>query len=358
MNIVLVIPSLRQGGAERVMSELANHWTSKGHNVSLIVWGNEDFFYFIHPDVSLYRLNFVNRSLLSNIAQEVMICIKTRSLLRMIRPEFVLSFITVSNAITIIAAFATGLRVYVSDRFNPNKRIAFEKSLLRRCTYKWAAGVIAQTDLAKYRLKQITGNQNVETIPNPVRSIVFTEEAQKERIIINVGRLMPEKGQHYLLNVFAKLNAPGWRLVILGDGRLRPLLESEVARLGIVNHVSMPGAVKDVETWLARSSIFVFSSVSEGFPNALAEAMVSGLPCVSFDCDTGPRDLIEDGKNGYLIPVGDTDGMADRIQYLIDNPGERERLGQEAKLLGVKLNKDTIINKYLEFCSGKVKYHD
>lgn len=216
------------------------------------------------------------------------------------------------------------------DRSNPKKKHPILIRLLRKITYKNATGIIAQTSLSKEQLWKQTKNKNIKIIPNPIREVKLYSNLDREKIIINIGRLVPEKGQKYLLEAFSLLESSEWKLVILGDGPLRQSLTDLAKNLGIQDRLIMPGSVKNVDEWLARSSIFAFSSISEGFPNALIEAMAAGLPCISFDCDAGPRDIIKDGKNGFLIPNKNTHLLTKKLNELIKHPNIAKDISNSA----------------------------
>ena len=351
MKIFLIIPTLKQGGAERVMSELANQFAQKDNlKVHLVLLAKSNDFYKVDDTVIIHRLGFENKSKLNKIFSELATFKNLRKLLKTHKPDAVLSFMEKYNSFTILAAAFLGLQVFVSDRSNPLKKVPQTTEILRKFTYKYATGIIAQTQFAKDVLAAKTKNKNIRVIPNPVKEIQNYPDIAKEKLILNVGRLVPEKGQKYLIEAFSKINEKAdWRVVILGDGPLRSELEEQVNALGLSNQVLLLGAVNNVDEWLAKASIFVFPSISEGFPNALAEAMSAGLPCVSFDCKTGPRDLIENYKNGILVEEKNVEELANSLQKLIDDPILRLRLGTQAIVIKEHLSSDKIAKCFYEF---------
>ena len=219
----------------------------------------------------------------SKVMYTVKTILKLRKRFKSIQPDFILSLMIKSNISTLLASLSLGKNIFISDRSNPKRVQPKIISFLRKLTYRHASGIIAQTTLAKEILLDITGNKNITVIPNPVRRINLNKNSQKEKIILNVGRMIPEKGQKYLLEAFAKIVLSEWKIVILGDGPLYAALEKQAQELGISDRLKMPGVVQDVDKWLSEASIFAFPSVSEGFPDGLSEAMAAGLPCVSFD---------------------------------------------------------------------------
>lgn len=349
MKIFLVIPTLSQGGAERVISELANDFSKKGIDVHLILLAKAEDFYTIDSNITVHRLGFINTGRLQKIFSEFNVFIKLRRLLKEHKPDVVLSFMDKYNIFTILASRFLKLHVFVSDRSNPKLNLPPLLYVLKKITYRYATGIVSQTILSKKIITEFTGNKNVHVIPNPVKKVQLFPEIQREKIILNVGRLVPEKGQAYLLQAFAQLDVSDWKLVILGDGPLRENLEKQIIELGLDDNVLMPGAVNDVDRWLAEASVFVFSSVSEGFPNALVEAMAAGLPCVSFDCEAGPRDIIEHGVNGFLVEEGNIDELVEKIVLLINNITLADMLGSNAKFVRDKYNIDSIGSDYLKF---------
>lgn len=351
-KIFLIIPTLKQGGAERVISELANYFSDNGVDLHLVLLANAKDFYTINPNITVHRLGFVNDGRLKKILSELQVFIKLRLLLKKHRPDAVLSFMDKYNVFTILASRFLDLHVFVSDRSNPKLKLPLLLFILKKTTYRYATGIIAQTSLAKEIIESFTGNKNVRLISNPVKQVQLFPEIPREKIIINIGRMVPEKGQKYLIQAFAKLDVKDWQLVILGDGPLREDLERQVILLGLTDKVVMPGAVNDIDGWLARSSIFAFSSISEGFPNALVEAMAAGLPCVSFDCDAGPRDIIEHGINGFLVEEKNISALVQTIEDLINTP-TLTTVSKNAKFVRDNYSVNSIGQQYLDFLLNK-----
>jgi glycosyltransferase involved in cell wall biosynthesis len=156
-------------------------------------------------------------------------------------------------------------------------------------------------------------------------------ESQR-RLLLAVGRLSEEKRFDFLLPAFANL-APAnqsWDLVILGEGPLRQALETQVQALGLQGRVFLPGRAGNVGDWYRRADLYVMSSRFEGFPNTLGEAMAHGCAAVSFDCDTGPRDIIRHDVDGLLVPNGDTGALVDALACLMADDDLRQRLASRA----------------------------
>lgn len=353
MKVCLIVPTLKQGGAERVISELASQFSQQGVEVHLILLAKAEDFYSIDCNVTIHRLGFVNKGRVQKIFSEIKTFFKLRGLLKEHKPDAVLSFMDKFNVFTILASRFLNLRVFVSDRSNPKLKLRPSLYVLKKLTYRYATGIIAQTTLAKEVIEKLTGNKNVQVIPNPLKKVQLYPGTPREKIILNVGRLVPEKGQQYLLQAFARLQGDDWKLVILGDGPLRDNLETQIINLNLSDKVEMLGAVTDIDEWLAKASIFAFSSVSEGFPNALVEAMAAGLPSVSFDCDAGPRDIINNHVDGILIKSRDIEGFVVQLNKLINDQPIREKIGLNAITIRERFSIEKIANDYLNLLIGK-----
>lgn len=350
-RIVLVMPTLMQGGAERVMSVLANEWVKKGHEVFLVLLVQNEIFYTLDEKVHCVFLGKDNyKNSIDRVLNRIFLFFKFRRFVKKEKPDFVLSFLDQYNIFVIISTLFLKLRLFVSDRSNPLYKIPFSIEILKRILYRNATGIIAQTSLARKILYIKTKHKNIQVISNPLVRRKQKVEVVRDKIILNVGRMVEEKAQHYLMDMMVNINNPDWKLVILGDGPLRSEIEAKIEKCNLNSRIELGGQVKNVNKWFDKSSIFVFSSISEGFPNALVEAMAAGLPCVSFDCDAGPRDLINDGKNGFLVPVGNIDLFSEKVKSLIDNDDLRNQIGSQAIKIQNELNVESIAEKYLDFC--------
>lgn len=151
-------------------------------------------------------------------------------------------------------------------------------------------------------------------------------------VVLGVGRLMPQKDFPTLMRAFAKLRAArACRLMILGEGPQRPALEALAAELGLAGEISLPGFVTNPYMYMARAGLYVLSSLFEGSPNALTEALAVGTPLVATDCPNGPREILEGGRHGPLVPVGDVDALAAAMAATLDHPPDRTALTAAAQ---------------------------
>jgi glycosyltransferase involved in cell wall biosynthesis len=182
----------------------------------------------------------------------------------------------------------------------------------------------------------MVGKEKALVIPNPVprmSNVSVKEENQFPKpFILAMGRFAPQKGFDLLVRAFRKnsVKHPEWSLVILGEGSERLSLEVMATELGIENRIYLPGRYSNPTEVMAEASVFVLPSRYEGFPNALIEAMACGLPSISFDCPSGPREIIRHGIDGILVPPEDVAALADAMSDLITHPEKRERLASRA----------------------------
>jgi glycosyltransferase involved in cell wall biosynthesis len=170
-------------------------------------------------------------------------------------------------------------------------------------------------------------------------------------VVLAVGRLSEEKGFGQLLTAFAALKQryPEWDLVILGEGPERTCLERQLDSLGLSGRVHLPGWVGNPGDWYARAEFYVMSSRFEGFPNTLVEAMAYGLPAVSFDCATGPADIIRDGIDGHLVPPAEgAEGLALAMEILVRKDQTRQRMGNAAVSVREQFSLERVLDHWDE----------
>ena len=266
-----------------------------------------------------------------------------RRVLREVQPAVALSAMHTANVVLALAAHGLpGVRTVGSEHnFPPKAPMGVVWETLRRHAYGHLHAVVALTHECAHWLERHSHARRVPVIPNPVvwplsqhAPLVnpATSCAPGRQILLGVGRLSEEKNFTTLIAIFARLAPlhPDWDLVILGEGAQRAALSAQVQAGGLGQRVFLPGSVGNVGDWYARASLYAMSSHFEGFPNTLVEAMAYGLPAVSFDCDTGPRDIIRHGIDGVLVAPGDVEGMASTLDTLMRDSRARARFAQRA----------------------------
>lgn len=334
-RLILAIHSLAAGGAERVMTNMANYWSEKGWQIIIVTQYDEAPFYPLNAGVK--HVSFGSAQLSDNILKAISrnfaVILKFIKLSRDVKPDLVVSFTTSMNILSIITCKLLNIPVIVSERYNPYKYLPGRPwRIIRRLTYPMADFVVVQSEQARVFFSRFCKEAKVRIIYNPVNSNKTTCDGSERReyMVLAVGRLAFVKGHDLLIKAFAEAGMKGWKLCIVGEGSERGSLERQINELGLANCVFLPGKSDRVEEYYHRASIFVLSSRSEGFPNCLLEAMSFGLPVVSTDCETGPAVIIDNGQNGILVPSEDISSLASAIRYLAKNHRIRTNLGLAA----------------------------
>lgn len=333
-RIAIFLPSLIGGGAERVMVTLANCLARRGLTVDLVAarLGGKYGAYLkdVSPAVNVVDLK----------ASRLVFCLPALvGYFRHTPPDICLSAINQANVLAIVARRLAGkrFRLAVSERNSLANELQGRTlrnrvlPWLMRRTYPFADAIIAVTKGVGDELVSIAGldRRNVITIHNPVpvdhiRRLAAEPTSEIGEypgpLIIGAGRLEAQKDFPTLIRAFALLRAQRpCRLVILGEGSRRPELEALVAELDLSSDVSLPGFAANPYSWMKRADLFVLSSAWEGFANVLAEAMACGTTVISTDCPSGPTEILEDGKWGRLVPVGDAGAMAAAMAAALDD---------------------------------------
>ncbi len=354
MRICCCIHSLGPGGMERVMSELINGFIREhGAEVHVILYGiKRDCFYELDERAVVHRPTFPFTNWHRTWCTLKTICY-LRSEIKAIHPDTVLSFGNYWNNLVLLATRWLNVPVYVSDRSSPLKDMGFLQNHLRIMLYPRAAGIIAQTEKAKEYYDTQFRNVNYAVIGNPVREIPRDNSIKKVNIVLFVGRLIRTKHVDRLITLFNDLNRSDWKLVIVGgeaqNQHVMDELKMLLQQLGNPSNIELAGTQKDVEGYLKRASVFAFTSSSEGFPNAVGEAMSAGLPVVSYDCVAGPSDMIRDGVNGYLVPVFADELFKQRLLELMNSPEKRVKFGSQALNDIQAFSRAQIVEKFYHF---------
>ena len=346
MRISLVISSLSSGGAERVLSNLANYWDAKGHPITIVTLATDAPFYPLSQSIKLDQIDQVTAEGTCFSRRMFQLLKRVYFLRKAIvrsKPDVVLSFVDVMNITTLIACVGLKTPVIVSERINPFFHCipSFYK-LLRMYFYRRAKKVVVQTKSAAAYFETL---KNIDIIPNAVqKSYALTRDFSKPiACITSVGRLCEQKGFSILIQAFAEVSKshPHLILTIYGEGLERSNLELLIKSQGLTDRVFLPGAVADIGKALADTDLFVFPSRYEGFPNALCEAMAAGLAVIASNC-TGNVDVIRDGIDGRLFPVDDVNALVLLMKELIADSEQRQRLAESAITLSDRYSANRI----------------
>lgn len=346
MNILIFISSLSSGGAERVTANLASYWAAKGWQVTVVTLSTSGSDFYALPDnVRRISLNLLKESpnpvigLFNSLSRVWAL----RRVLSRTKPDVALAMMDKNNILLALASIAIkGWCPIGSERIHPPRYpLGRAWEWLRRLTYRRLDAVVALTHESAVWLRRHTSARHVPVIPNAVpyplpssapRLARPKKERPGERWLLAVGRLVDQKGFDLLIAAFQKLASrfSHWRLFILGEGPMRGGLERQIEEAGLQGRVALAGRAGNVGEWYEAADLYVMSSRFEGFPNTLAEAMAHGLPAVSFDCDTGPRDIIRHEVDGLLVPPGDLDALTEALARLMADDALRQQYAARA----------------------------
>lgn len=219
-----------------------------------------------------------------------------------------------------------------------------------------AVSVLTRADFAAYR-DALGDAAHVVRVPNGIPPRPRVPVGEGARIVVAAGRLVEQKGFDLLIEAFAPVHErhPDWQLHIFGTGPLKAELSARIERLGLAGAVRLRGLSRNLDDEFARASIFALSSRKEGLPMVLLEAMSAGLPVVSFDCPTGPADVVDDGVNGLLVPAEDVPAMTAGLNRLIGNADERAAMGAAAVATAAAYETPVIAAQWEELFTGLVR---
>jgi N-acetylgalactosamine-N,N'-diacetylbacillosaminyl-diphospho-undecaprenol 4-alpha-N-acetylgalactosaminyltransferase len=360
-TILFVINSLGGGGAERVMVTLLNHSANRlsEYRIHLVLLDREEMAYRPPPSIRLHQLD-CSGSVVKGI-------VALRQLIARKRPDVVCSFLTRSNVVSYFASRGTGAALIMSERANTRVQLGggarglISRSLVR-LSYPRADRIIAVSKGVAEDLNRHfhVSPQRVTTIYNPLDVQAIRRAASEDcgvavegPYIVAAGRLQPVKNFELLVRAFAKSRVPG-KLVIAGEGPERPRLEALIQQLGLGGRVLLPGFVANPFPLVARAHIFALSSNSEGFPNAILEALALGVPVVATNCAYGPAEILAgttagevrgltETPGGFLSPVGDIDAFARALAIAAT---ARDRLALKASEQVQQYSPDATTSRY------------
>lgn len=347
--IYFITNALTGGGAERVMSNLANYLVERDYKISFILLNGEGVVYPLDERVKIItRTNKQGRDALAQIKF-------IRKYMKKDGDALFISFFTHQNIYTILASIGTRARVLVSERNNPADSFApkLKKFMdpLRKILYKnhHCKSIVFQTKGARdYFGKKVRSKGIV--IPNPLKKdIIPSYVGEREKTVVAVGRFNSQKNYPLLLKAFMIFSQkhPEYRLEIYGDGALRPQMEDFIERNNLNDKVELCGFCSNVHERIVKAGMYALSSNFEGLSNALIEAMALGLPVISTDHPPGgAKEYITDYENGILTPVGDIEAFANAMCFMAENSEKAIEMGKNASSIRNLLNFDDICQRW------------
>jgi len=343
-EIVFIIGSLDMGGAERVISTLANDFCKEYKTTVVTILSNK---YEYKLDNSINVVNLSENETNRILKLPGLLCGLSRIFKKLDKKNSVIvSFVARINIIVLIANMFIRVPLILSERNDPKNdgRSHFIR-LLTAILYKMSDRIVFQTAYAKNLFSKAIQKMSI-VIYNPA-SVEAEKSTDNEREeIVTAGRLANQKNHILLINSFNRIHDKysEYTLSIYGVGPLKNQLEKHIISLNLQDRVILKGNSFDLHKEIADSAIFVMSSDYEGQSNALLEAMMMGLPCIA--TNTPGTDELLNEKNSMLVDVGDEQQMADAIEYLIQNPNIRKEIGGNAKKVISLIGKDIIISQW------------
>ena len=361
---LLLIPRMCGGGAERVMATIANN-LCREHEVRIVTMTDAESFYLLDSRVTIIGLGQgINRAnklteLYTKAVGGVKGFFALRRMVKKWQPDVMVSFLEETNAIALLLKMlGSKCRLIVSDRNDPTTYGRLSQ-WFERHVYRKADVVVCQSEKVTQFFPE-KHRENTTVIPNPIaaEAIPLRHEGKRRHTVVGVGRLAKQKNFAMLIRAFARLpeRFSDYTLEIYGGGPLEAALNEQIAALGLSERARLMGVKKGVMHHVADAALYVMSSDYEGFPNALAESMASGIPVISTDFSTGvARDLVKE-ENGIVIPVGDEDALLAAMQEMLSREDRWDDMSRANRTLLDTLSEARVMqlwNKALGLENGK-----
>lgn len=354
MRVLFVTSSLTGGGAERVLSVLANSFCEDAtiEKVSIVSIIEDKVTYEINPNVQYYAFNSKYNGKIDRVWKRFRFL---RAITKNEEPDIIISFATQINLYAIFAKLGLSTKLIISERNDPNNDpVQPSVRKLRDIFYRFCNGAVFQTeDAKKYFEHIIRGNKTV--ILNPIKDDLPTPyTGKRDKRIVTVARLHPAKNLPMLINAFASISTlyPEFKLEIYGDGAEKSSLIELSKDKGILEKVIFKGFSQNIHEDINSAMCFVLPSNYEGMSNAMLESLALGIPTICTDCPIGgARMVIRHLENGLLVPVGDEQGLTELMKLVIDNEKLRDTLAENSVKIREELSAGVISNQWMQFIS-------
>lgn len=349
MKVLFITGSMGRGGAERVISIVSNAFIQEGWDVSIM---QLLYNYCDYPLNQKIKVQDASNSRRNQIIDTPRMIYRVRREIEKTHPDTVISFMMTMNIVTAIACIGTRVRFIPSERNDPSMGRSKFMSMLTKFAYSISYRTVMQTERAKNYFSNKIQSKSI-IIPNPVEVNVSADNTNFNRIV-TVGRLTAQKNQSMLIDAFnlIKEDFPDLVLDIYGEGIKRDELEKKIDQYELSSRVHLKGNILDVHQKIKDAGLFVLSSDYEGTSNALLEAMMIGIPCISTDC-AGSDEMIENGKSGIIVPVGDTIALANAISKMLSNQELALEMGKKGKeRVSRKYSSEYVCQKWIKTAKG------
>lgn len=355
---MFVVPTLANGGAERVVSVISSALTQCGAEATVAKYFETQGEYAVHENVRVINLSGGDQAAYARLGKLGLLR-ALRSAVKAEKPDYVIPFLFQVAQLTDLAVMGLPVTVIQSIRINPavGPVHKWARILRDRLVYK-SPCTFVQNEQQKQYFKA-SHRHKIHVLYNPVSEELFSAAPKTPDGIFTVcalGRLSNQKNFPLLIDAFqdAFADTPNARLQIYGEGDKKAQLQEYIDRGTMPDRIRLMGRTNDVKAAFGQADLFVLSSDWEGMPNALIEAMACHVPCISTDCPTGPADLIEDGENGFLTPVGDRAAMAAALRKAFEMPPEAKfAIGEKGRQTVMeKCSEKQIAEKMMAICDA------
>lgn len=343
------------GGAEKSIVNLANWLSDEGYNVTLASVEGKEKAFFINENVNFRGYNiqagkrlYVHYQMYKN----------TQDVINKVKPDVIIGFWIHPMFYCLFNKFARRAVKIYSERNDPKLEYGCISKVLRWFVVRYSNGIVFQTEMAqKYFGKKIQRKSRVIHNPVYISKAQYPIKKERDNRIVAVGRLNPQKNFELLINAFNKVvdDCPNSVLEIYGEGPLHKSLQNQIDLLNLTEKVFLMGAHANVLDRICGARLFVMTSIYEGMPNALMEAMCLGIPVLSSDCPCGgPGELIDNGINGYLFKIGDIETLAEKIRYIYNKSDMESIISNEQKIC-ITHSTSSIFPKWIEYIKELLK---
>lgn len=366
--------TFNSGGMERVLANKANYLVKMGYEVIIVTTdqNNRNSFFALDENIKMYDLGInygenngksIYNKLLNYPIKQYKHKKRLTVLLKELEPDLVISMFC--NDASFISKIKDGSKKILEIHFSRFKRLQYGRKGLWRLADKWRyltdAKVVERFDQFVVLTEEDKGYwgklSNIKVIPNARTFTVSHPSTLEHKKVIAVGRLNHQKGFDRLIKAWEIVNREisDWTLEIVGEGELQEELQNLIDELGLSDKIILGKTDTDMMSVYKKASILAMSSYYEGLPMVLLEAQATGLPIVSFACKCGPKDVIKDGVNGFLVPEGDIEGLAQKLIVLIKDETLRKQMGEKAYFDSEKYEENTIMGQWITLFNSLVK---
>lgn len=343
-KVCFIHVGMERDGAERVIARLANNYAEQGYKVDILMILLNICEYELHESIRVISYARPEKTRFQNIYYWLK---SIRKYVKENKPDRIISFSMYINIFTLIACLGLKKDILISERNDPsNDGRSKIDIILTKCLYRYADKIVFQTKRAQNFFSDSI-KKNSKIIYNPIE-VTCHATLDKKNKIVTVGRLEKQKNQKLLIEAFSKIKDKEIVLEIYGKGSLKEELYQYAVKLNIADRVLFKGNVFNIHECIKDAKVFVLSSDFEGLSNALLEAMMMGIPCISTKC-AGSDEVIQDGKNGLLVELRDVESLTIAIDKIIKNFELSKFLGENARKTSVAFKSSNVIKEWIDY---------